>query len=203
MTTELKEVFSTTYEQNLWNSLESRSGTGSELKNTKTIRSELPELFKKFNIQSILDIPCGDFNWMKEINLSNITYTGADIVENLIQKNKQLYPNTDFRLLDITTSELPTVDLILARDVLVHFGIETIHKAIENFKKSKSKYLLATSFMNRANNADINNGQWRPLNLCISPFNFNPIYLINENCEEGNFQYNDKCLVLFEISKMT
>ena len=36
----------------------------------------------------------------------------------------------------------------------------------------------------------------------LKPFLFKPIYLINENCFEGNFQYNDKCLILFDLDKL-
>jgi len=33
-------------------------------------------LFEELEISSILDIPCGDFNWMKEINLDKYKYIG-------------------------------------------------------------------------------------------------------------------------------
>jgi hypothetical protein len=36
----------------------------------------------------------------------------------------------------------------------------------------------------------------------IPPFNMKPIYLINENCVEGGTDYNDKCLLLFDIEKI-
>ena len=41
----------------------------------------------KYQIKSILDIPCGDFYWMKGLDLKNINYVGADIVAPLIKKN--------------------------------------------------------------------------------------------------------------------
>jgi SAM-dependent methyltransferase len=196
----IKETFTDIYENNLWTSSESSSGIGSELKNTELIRNELPYLFQKFDIKSMLDIPCGDWNWMKKVDLSSVSYIGADIVEKLIISNKQSYPNIDFRTLDLTTDELPKVDLVFVRDCLGHLTNENVHKAIANIKNSGSKYLLATSFTRWSMNPDIQDGGWKCINLMIEPFYLNPIYLINENCQEGYPHYNDKCMIMFKMN---
>ena len=193
----LKEKFTEIYENNLWGSLESASGGGSEMQNTKVIRRELPVLIQKFGITSVLDIPCGDWNWMKDVDLCEASYIGADIVKPLIEENKIKYPNTDFRVLDLTNDDLPKVDLVFVRDCLGHLSNENVHKAIENIKRSGSKYLLATSFTKWDMNPDIEDGGWKCINLMIPPFQLNPIYLINEDCKEGNPHYNDKCVILF------
>jgi 2-polyprenyl-3-methyl-5-hydroxy-6-metoxy-1,4-benzoquinol methylase len=200
--TNLKKVFTEIYESNSWTSSESRSGLGSELISTETIRKELPEVFKKFNIKSVLDIPCGDFNWMNNVDLKEVHYIGADIVENMIEDNKNNFKDYEFKVLDITEDDLPEVDLIFARDILGHFDYENIEKTIKNILRSGSKYLLTTSFTKWEYNVDIKNGDWRPINLMLKPFLFKPIYLINENCFEGDFQYNDKCLILFDLNKL-
>ena len=200
--TNLKKVFTEIYESNSWTSSESRSGLGSELLSTETIRKELPEVFKKFNIKSVLDIPCGDFNWMNNVDLKEVHYIGADIVENIIEDNKNNFKDYEFKVLDITEDDLPEVDLIFARDILGHFDYENIEKTIKNIISSGSKYLLTTSFTKWEYNVDIKNGDWRPINLMLKPFLFKPIYLINENCFEGDFQYNDKCLILFDLNKL-
>jgi 2-polyprenyl-3-methyl-5-hydroxy-6-metoxy-1,4-benzoquinol methylase len=199
---DLKKVFTEIYESNSWTSSESRSGLGSELISTETIRKELPEVFKKFNIKSVLDIPCGDFNWMNNVDLKEVHYIGADIVENMIEDNKNNFKDYEFKVLDITEDDLPEVDLIFARDILGHFDYENIEKTIKNIIRSGSKYLLTTSFTKWEYNIDIKNGDWRPINLMLKPFLFKPIYLINENCFEGDFQYNDKCLILFDLNKL-
>jgi hypothetical protein len=204
MNKQLEQTFTTIYSTRAWHSKESISGNGSELVQTKQIIEELPFLFKKYNIQSVLDIPCGDYNWMQHVDKTDIKYIGADIVEELINSNIAKYPDVNFMHLDLTKSELPTVDLILARDVFVHMTYETIVSALENIIKSGAKYLLTTSFTGMDSNRDLTyNGDWRPLNLLVAPFKFKPIYLINEDCTEGeNNQHNDKCLILFEISRL-
>lgn len=196
----VKEKFTEIYENNLWCSPESVSGGGSEMQNTKVIRKELPVLIQKFNIESILDIPCGDYNWIKNVDLGKVSYIGADIVEPLVKRNKELYNNIDFRLLDLTKDILPKVDLIFVRDCLGHLSNDNVLLAIKNCKESGSKYLLATSFTKWNFNPDIEDGGWKCINLMISPFNLNPIYLINENCQEGYPNYNDKCMILFQLN---
>lgn len=195
----VKETFTTYFKTNAFHGVESVSGTGSNLPQTEVLRNELPKLFKKYKIKSMLDIPCGDFYWMKEVYLSKVYYVGADIVSELITKNIVDYPEYKFKVLDLINSELPKVDLIFCRDCLVHLPDYLVIKAIQNIKNSGAKYLLSTTFPNRENH-DIQIGQWRPINLLNSPFDLhNPILIINENCTENNNEYNDKSMCLWEI----
>ena len=196
----LQQTFTNIYENNLWCSPESVSGGGSEMQNTAVIRRELPVLLQKFNIQSILDIPCGDWNWMKDVDLCGASYIGADIVEPLIQKNKETYKGVDFRVLDLTKDTLPKVDLIFVRDCLGHLSNDNVSLALRNCQESGAKYLLAPSFTKWDMNPDVENGGWKCINLMIPPFQLNPLYLINEDCREGYPHYNDKCMILFQLN---
>ena len=200
----LKEQFSTIYRDNLWQSKESVSGSGSELKATKHLIDKFHYMIHDaFEINSILDIPCGDFNWMKEVNLHGIKYIGADIVEELVEKNNFDYPLNEFHCLDITSDPLPMVDLVFVRDCLGHLTDANIFKALKNIQASGSKYLAVTSFTSQTLNPDIQiDGKWKPINLMTSPYFLRPIYLINEDCQEGYPHYNDKCMIVVDIQKM-
>lgn len=198
------KTFTNIYNKNLWGSNESISGPGSDLVQTKEIIKEYPNILRDFKIKSLLDIPCGDFNWMQKVELDGIQYVGGDIVKEVILLNNQKYgaDNVKFEYLDILKNELPNVDLITCRDLLVHFSYDDIFKAIENIKNSNSKYLLTTSFTQHSNQ-DILTGDWRPLNLEVEPFNFSKsILTINEKCTENDGIYNDKSLMLFEIKDL-
>jgi len=154
----LKNTFTGIYKTNLWNSRESHSGTGSDLSQTRVLIKNLERLFEEYNIKSVLDIPCGDLNWMRTVNLTDIKYTGADIVMDLIYKNKERFKhlsNMNFKLLDLTSDPLPEVDLILCRDCLVHLSYENIFKALSNIQSSNCKYLLTTTFTDREINYEI------------------------------------------------
>lgn len=106
--------------------------------------------------------------------------------------------------MDIINDELPKADIIICRDCLVHFPTEGIFKAIGNFKKSGSTYLLTTTFTaDRKNNIHAKFGDWNPFNLEGPPFNFpKPITIINENCTEANCLYTDKSLGLWKLSDL-
>ena len=78
-----------------------------------------------------------------------------------------------------------------------------IKKSIFRIKQSKSRYLMTTTFVNLKTNSNIFTGNWRPINLEKKPFNFpEPIITINENCQEMNGIYSDKCICLWEIEKL-
>jgi len=129
---QIENIFTEIKRKNIWGSLESVSGAGSEINQTKTLIMELPKLFKLYNIKSVLDIPCGDFNWMKEVDLSAVEYLGGDIVNELISDNISKYSlnNKEFKKLNIITDELPNKDLIFVRDCFVHLSYNDILKAI-------------------------------------------------------------------------
>jgi hypothetical protein len=201
-----KEIFTIIYETNHWKSLNSLSGTGSEISQTKSLIVDLGRLLVEMNIRSVLDIPCGDFNWMQNVDLSNINYIGADIVEDLINSNISKYggrTNIKFKVLNLITDPLPECDIIIVRDCLVHLSYKDISLAIKNIKSSKCKYLLATTFTLYYLNYDISTGDWRRINFQEKPFSFPPpIMVINENCTSGNGKYMDKSMALWEIANI-
>lgn len=197
--------FSNIVNKNLWGSDESSSGAGSILDQTETIRKEIPILIKEMNIKSLLDVPCGDFNWLSQTELDVEAYIGGDIVSDLITLNRNKYQDKTrtFECMDITKSRPSKVDLILCRDCFVHLSYKDIFSALENFKRSKSKFLLTTTFTNRIKNRNIFSGGWRPLNLELPPFNLpKPVKIINENCSEANGKFSDKSLGLWNLESI-
>ena len=201
----IEERFNYIYRTNHWRGKKSISGQGSELSQTKTIRENLPEIFVNYKIQSMLDLPCGDFNWMETISLNLSNYIGGDIVQEIIDSNNRNYSNEirSFVKLDITKDPLPKVDLIFCRDCFVHLSNDDILKAIENIKKSQAKLFMTTTFTACRSNEDIVTGDWRILNLMKKPFNFPKATLIlNENCTEGDGTYADKSLGLWKINDL-
>lgn len=197
--------FTKTYHENLFKGDDSISGMGSNLRNTQVLRQRLVEFFKQYNIKTLIDAPCGDVWWMKEIlKLQFFTqYIGIDIVDELITKNIARYAtdHVQFYCLDIVDS-FPTqnADVLLCRDCLVHLSYESAFKVLEHFSKSNIDYILLTTFTNRErqnnNFSDVFN--WYPMNLQKYPFNLPmPEYVINEECPECNGEYRDKSLALW------
>lgn len=200
----VEKIFDEIYHSNLWHTAESRSGHGSTIQHTEVVRTELPQLLKELGARSILDIPCGDFNWMKETELPVDIYVGADIVPVIVEINKKRFEDgrRQFFRLDIRTDALPKVDLIFCRDCLVHLRNRDIDQAIQNIRQSGSTYLLTTTYPLRQKNGDIKvAGYWRAVNLEKAPFNFPPpLELIAENQAAGESDF--KALGLWRIEDL-
>ncbi|SMO76464.1 class I SAM-dependent methyltransferase [Fodinibius sediminis] len=201
----MQETFSEIHHNNHWQGAESVSGEGSSRSQTDKLARKLPELLKDYDIDSMLDLPCGDFSWMKHLALPLTSYIGADIVPELIAENKRRYGSEQrsFVMLDLTADPLPATDLLFCRDCLVHFSYADIHKALANIRSHAIGYLLTTTFPSCESNEDITTGDWRPLNLQAEPFNLpEPLMIIREDCTEGKGLYRDKSLALWKISKV-
>lgn len=76
-----RDIFSRYWSSNHWRNAESRSGDGSTLAYTARLREQLPLLISRYRVRSMLDLPCGDFNWFRHVELpASVDYIGADIV---------------------------------------------------------------------------------------------------------------------------
>lgn len=196
----IETIFADIYTGNKWRGRDSASGTGSDLRQTEVVRNALPALWEALGIRTMLDVPCGDFHWMKHVALERIEYTGADIVLDMVERNREYETSTiHFCRINLVEDKLPRFDLIFCRDCLVHLSFKDAQKALQNICDSGSTYLLTTTFSDLERNVDIATGQWRKLNLTLSPFSLSPpALLINENCTEGD-AYRDKSLGLWKV----
>lgn len=163
-------IFQKIYKNNFWKNKESVSGHGSTLSRASPYLNGLKSFLKKKKIKIFLDAPCGDLNWINFLSIKNMKYIGADIVPELIYKNRYKYPNNKFLILDIRKDKLPEADLLHCRDCLFHFSYSDIYKTLENFQKSNIKYFLITSHEGFFKNNDIITGGSRFLSLTKKPF---------------------------------
>lgn len=169
---------------------ESRSGRGSSLAATENIRDEIPKLLKKLKVQTLLDLGCGDFHWMKHVDLSGFNYIGADLVQEVIDENRKNYDSQDrrFILLDGIVDALPAdVDAVLCREVIFHLSFRDGLALIKNLCSSDAVYLIATQMDNASENQDIYTGGYRSLDLTKAPYHFPaPIEVIPDNAIAAN-----------------
>jgi len=185
--TDPEAIFTYIYKTNGFHADSTASGPGSTLEQTEALRAQLLSLCIKYTIASIMDAPCGDFHWMQKLNMKGISYIGLDIVKDLILKNQQQYGT-------------PSVQFYL----FIHLPNAAIKETIRNFKRSKSKYLLTSSFARTEGvNKDIKMGGLRLINLLLPPFNLpRPLDVIHEHSTEDSPFFgvlNDKYMVLWAL----
>ena len=201
----LQERFERIYSTNLWSDPESRSGVGSTLDSTAVLRAELPMALRQLDARVLLDIPCGDFTWMKRVDLSGIEYIGGDIVPSIVEENQRLHTSESrtFVQLDLTRDKLPNADVLLCRDCLVHLSYANIRAVLANVARSNIRYVLMTSFPGRGGNYDVADGDWRALDFQAPPFSFpEPRLAIVEQCEEEDGSYADKSLLAWYVEDL-
>ncbi|MFZ1413392.1 MAG: class I SAM-dependent methyltransferase [Defluviicoccus sp.] len=168
-----QQIYMEAYSSRAWCSQESGSGTGSELRATAELRARLPVLLKRLGVRTFMDAPCGDWNWMRLVDLPVERYIGVDIVPAVIEDNQKRYGSDKIRFacLDLTTDPLPAGDLILCRACLFHLSFADGRAVLNNFKKTGATYLLTNYFTGVAHNVDQFTGvPWRPLDLRLPPF---------------------------------
>lgn len=199
------DAFRHAYLNNHWSGTDSRSGPGSSLDQTAAIRRNLPELCRRLDVRTLLDLPCGDCSWMATIDLGPVRYIGADFLPEVVQAAAQshAHPRREFQVLDLLSAPLPAADLVLCRDCLVHLSFADIARAMANLGRSRVTWLLTTTFPEQRINEDIRTGDWRPLNLESAPFNWpRPDHLLNEECTEANGLFADKSLGLWRLDAL-
>ena len=186
----LRKRFDRIYEQGGWSNGKwgSASGAGSTLSYTENLRPRLSRVLAKLQIKSLLDAPCGDFEWFKEVPVPpNMIYVGMDIVRDLVRKNQRDF-SSERRLFvagDITADPLPKVDLMMCRDCLFHLPNASIASFLKNFLLSGIPWLLLTSHHNSENQELSERRGFRKLNFEISPYCFPKPRLAIKDFEVG------------------
>jgi hypothetical protein len=170
---ERQQLFEQIWLTNEWYSNESKSGRGSTLNYTKNLRKSLPDIIQKFDVKTLLDAPCGDFNWMQHVNFPKGTkYIGIDIVPEMMVTLQQKFGNDlrSFRHGDIISAPMPSADMWLSRHFFMHLPDEIVVELLIKFKHGSICYLLTTTFNFAQKNRKINMGGFRYINLRKPPF---------------------------------
>ena len=166
-------AFHTIFTENRWGSAETRSGGGSTVAYTAPLRKSLAALLARLDIKVFLDAPCGDFHWMRHVELpAGARYLGGDIVLPLVEQLQHKYGDErrSFENIDIVKGPLPRADLWLCRDVLFHLPNADIGTVLENFARSDIPLMLTTTYDFPKQNFDVRAGGFRFINLRRPPF---------------------------------
>jgi hypothetical protein len=184
---------------------DSASGAGASADQTAAIRRMLPALLAELGVATMLDLPCGDYGWMRILDPPVARYIGADLLPEVVEPLGSQFADDrrEFRVIDLTRDTLPAADLLFCRDCLVHLSYADIRRALTNLLRSDIRYILTTTFPGAEPNEDIVTGDWRPLDLERAPFQLPPpVRILNEDCTEGGGAFADKSLGLWRAEDL-
>ncbi len=172
----VRERFQSAYRLGSWvhsNEQLSLSGRGSETAATGHLRERLPSLLTRLGCRRLLDIGCGDWNWMRNVQL-RCDYLGVDIVPEIIEANRaHERPGVRFEVADAIAGPLPQADVALCREVLFHLSFHDGCAALANVRAA-APWLIVTTDPTLWFNSDIRTGDYRKLNLQRAPYRLPP-----------------------------
>ena len=181
------------------NDNESVSGLGSDLKTCEKLIEDLSLFIQKHKIKSILDLACGDFNWMRYvINANNniSDYCGLEIVDEIVLANKKNYASSKIKFfcLDVIKDEIPkNYDLVIIRDFFIHIKNEEIKDVLEKIIGSNARFFGINTFPIKENVNLKAYGHHRDINIELKPFNLDMPYLtINDYDRKFNIYKNNR-----------
>jgi SAM-dependent methyltransferase len=173
----MESVFSEIYKKKMWarnKEGKGTSGVGSTLEATELYREFLQDFLSTFEIETVVDAGCGDWEFSKAIDWTGIQYTGYDVVKFVINENMRKYSsdNITFIHTDLMVEPLPPADLLICKDVLQHWPNAVIFEFLKNI--SQFKYCLITNDIDfdtdSSSNPNVWTGGFRTLDLTKAPF---------------------------------
>jgi SAM-dependent methyltransferase len=162
-------VFDQIYGANIWGC---GSGHGSLPSVTKGYRRFLEDFLKTKRIKSVVDFGCGDWQFSRLIKWGDVKYVGLDVVPAVIERNNKKFASNTVSFRSIAGfSDLPQAELLIVKDVLQHLQTDDIKAFLETVVPNYP-YALITNCVTPVGilNREINNGDFRPLDLRKPPF---------------------------------
>jgi SAM-dependent methyltransferase len=172
-----REVFERIYRDNLW---DMGSGPGSTEEATRIYRATLEQFLRANVIASVIDIGCGDWQFSQLVDWGGARYVGYDVVPSLIEQNRQKFREPNLRFADMPEdyADIAGAELALCKDVLQHLSLAHAERLLSALQR-RARYVLVTNCVvpEERLNAEIADGEWRPLDIAREPFARRPVNL--------------------------
>lgn len=162
-------VFSEIYRRNRWNGIESRSGPGSGSAPTARVGAAIEELAFRLNVQSVLDVGCGDGFWMPELP----GYVGIDVAPEAIELAQANHPDRAYLVAAAGDIRPGQFDLVIVRDAIQHLSFVDGLAMLEGIRQTGASWLLASTYV-AGDNVDIVTGDCYSPDLEAAPFALGP-----------------------------
>lgn len=187
-TTDRKRRFAEIYTGHEWGG-HSLSGPGSDERSTVPyVKFVQYWLDSHPEAKTVVELGCGDWATSSRIEWGDDRrYIGLDIVDDLIEKNRDSFAskNVSFMAADFVDDDLPTGDVLIAKDVLQHLSNESVLSLLKRTKNAFQYCIFVNDCKKILNykkffiplrktlgqpNRDMEDGGSRPLLLTEFPF---------------------------------
>ena len=179
MSTSLNSVFADIYAKNLWghgNSASRKnkkfySGGGSELENDRD--AGYVKLVQSYvdrpDVNTVVEIGCGDWEIGTRINWGKVHYTGYDVVEEVVRYNQDNFSsaNVMFACANLIPTDDVQADLLIVKDVFQHLPPSYCARFVRRIPLN-FKYNLITN--DRGGNTEITPGGYSGNDFSAMPF---------------------------------
>ena len=136
------DIFDQIYENSYWGK---GSGGGSSPEATQPYKVFLEDFIRQYQIQSIVDLGCGDWQFSKFLDFGGATYIGIDASKRVIANNQKLFTRlgVSFANLPRNHHDIPSADLLVCKDVLMHLSTKEVRDILSILPNYK--YALITN----------------------------------------------------------
>jgi SAM-dependent methyltransferase len=197
-------VFDAIYSHGLWGNsvipgLRGGSGEGSDPTHARPYMEFLQKFLKERNIQSVVDLGSGDWQFSRQLDWTGIKYLGIDCVQSVVSAVSTEFakpPNITFTCLDFCNNPefIPSADLCILKDVIQHWPNAQITAFLSRIiQKKLFKYILITNCFGQTSvDRPIEMGGFLPLSPFLLPMvQFSP---------QPVLQYSTKMTCLITVS---
>ena len=189
--------FDKIYDKGIWTGKSSGCGSNYSYINRKLI-NKINDIISQNDIINVCDFGCGDFNIMRHLNFTNINYTGIDVVQSIIDKNKQ-YENKNIKF--IKNEVIPkNYDLIIVKDVLQHYEDEEVINLLTTLIEN-NKFVFCINGYKFIRDMTKNNWENRNIN---NVYRYHPLHSIKQpllqfkEYENEKYTYRTKEYIIYK-----
>ena len=199
---ETRAAFDEIYNKDLWGLqtdeyASAKPGMETEHARKKRLSNLVEDLIRLNEVKSVVEFGCGWWSYMKDVDLTGVQYDGFDVVQTVIDDNRQKFASDTVRFHLVRDGiTMPKADMLFSKDVLQHLPTVDVQYYLSLFKTNFRFMLIGNDVVPEENlNGDTIRGGYRALRLEREPFNYPNTVLQQWQCLEfGTYIVKNFCL---------
>lgn len=199
---ETRNAFDEIYKKDIWGLktdeyAAAKPGMETEHARNKRFSTLISDLIRLNDVKSVVEFGCGWWKYMVDVDLAGAQYDGFDIVESVIEDNRQKHAKSGVCFHTVRDGvRMPKADLLISKDVLQHLPTADVHYYLSLFRTNFRFMLIGNDCIPDDNlNGDTKRGGYRALRLERPPFHYPNVVLQQWECLEfGTFIVKNFCL---------